>query len=190
MILTLLLSAAWAGFPGSASGDMVGVIGASVAVALGPVAQGRVGAGLDAWLQSQAYTLETTQIDGDLHAWAQEHPATNVGPAFHLWRVGGGWSASAGVRVGYTWPLRMGLSGGWWPGPGLTAELAPVIAQRGYVGLDGQAVLDLPWAQARLGTALTTHGFDGTRVHLGAFTPLRQPRGWSDTKADSWSDPR
>jgi len=188
-MIALVASLASAGFPGPDSNDAAMVVGASVAIALGPVERGRVGGGLDAWLQTQHYTLRTARFEGESYIWAQEHPSTNYGPALHLWRVGGGWNASAGVRVGITWPLRVGLGGGWWPGPGLTVEVAPVIAQRGYVGLDGAVALDLPWTQARLGTALTTHGLDGSRVHLGAFSPLRQPSRWEDIE-ESWSDPR
>lgn len=166
------------------------VIGASVVVALGKVERGRVGAGLDASYQFQQWLERGPYYQGVTTAWAEERPDLNRGPVVHVWRVEGAWHASAGLRIGATWPLRMGLVGGWWPGPGLTVELAPALSTAGWVGLDLQGVVDLPWVQGRVGAAWTARGREAERAAFGLFTPLSAPRGWDGVDSDVWDPDR
>jgi len=165
------------------------VLGANVTVQLGETDAGRVGGGLDVWYQVQWYTQRSARVDGQFHVWADEHPAANYGPAAHLWWVGGHWFSSAGARFAVDWPLRVGLSHGWWPGPGLGVESAAVIGTNGLAGLDLLGVVDAPWVSVRAGRAFGSHASDSGRVHLGAFAPLRWPENW-DSVPDDWRDPR
>lgn len=166
------------------------VAGATVVVALGPVERGRVGFGLDGGYTLQRYLEVGPYYRGVTTAWAEERPDWSWGPVAHVWWVDGAWQASAGARVGATWPLRVGLSGGWWPGPGLAVELAPALSTAGWVALDGQAVLDLPWAQARAGLAVNPAGVVGRRAAFGLLAPLTWPRGWDGIDSDVWDPDR
>ncbi len=187
-MIALLSAAAWADTP--MLGEAV-VVGASVVVALGPVADGgRVGGGVDLGFQLQRWLQQGPYYRGVTTAWAEERLDLNYGPVAHVWRVEGGWQASAGARLGATWPLRMGLNGGWWPGPGLTVELAPALSTAGWVGLDGQVAVDLPWVQGRVGVAATPQGLESDRVAIGLFAPLSWPRGWDDVDSDVWDPDR
>lgn len=167
------------------------MVGASVVIALDTPAEGRsrLGGGLDVWYQLQWYTQESKRFEGEFWVWGEEHPAWNYGPAFHVWRVGGHWYSSAGARFGVAWPLRVGIGHGWWPGPGLTAEAGLMLSTSGLAGLDLQGVVDAPWVQARVGTALGLGGPPASRVHLGLFTPVHQPENWDNTTGDVWREP-
>lgn len=155
------------------------VVGANLTVALGEVSQGgRFGAGLDGWYQVQWYRESSAQIDGDFEVWIDPRLMRNYGPALHVWRVGGAWNTSFGARYGYARPLAVGLGRGWYPGPGLTGELAMAVSTAGHVGLDGQVVLDGPWTQVRLGTTTTFREFLGPRMHVGALSPWERPVDW------------
>jgi hypothetical protein len=164
------------------------VVGASVVFGLGKE-QG-VGFGLDASYQIQRYWERGRLINLQFTVWGDELLAPNYGPVLHLWRADQAWFVSAGARAGATWPLRVGVGGGWWPGPGLTGEVAAMMSTNGNVGLDLQAVVDAPWTQARLGIALGTGGWHTPRLALGVFTPLVQPHNWDTSDADIWDPDR
>ncbi len=181
-------SLAQAGFPGERFAESM-VLGANVVVALGEPQGARVGWGLDVGYQIQWYTQESMYLGEDFYVWAEEHPAPSYGPVAHLWRHGGAWHASLGARAGVTWPLRMGLTGGWFPGPGVCLEASYLISQAGYAGLDLSGVLDAPWLQLRLGQALTADGWQARRLHAGAFALTSLPQGWEGTESDLWRRP-
>jgi hypothetical protein len=164
------------------------VVGANVVVLLGdPPAHGRrLGAGVDLWYQMQRYAQEGEYYGDDYVVWARERPDLNWGPALHAWRAGGTWSASLEMRAGVTWPLRMGLQDGWWPGPGLTAQAGPVLSTAGWVGLDLQVAADLPWVQGRIAAAWAPGGLREQRLHLGVFSPLEQPHLWEESENVVW----
>lgn len=164
------------------------VVGANVAVLLGapPPGTHRVGFGLDLYNQTQLFREHGQSIYGNYWVWAEERPMLNFGPALHVWRVGGAWSASADMRVGVTWPLRMGLMDGWWPGPGLTVEVGPGLSTAGYAGLDLQGAVDLPWVQGRIGSTYAGRALQPWRLHLGVFSPLEQPHLWPDSDGAIW----
>jgi hypothetical protein len=159
------------------------VAGVNVVVLLSDPPSGgkRIGGGVDLWYQMQRWPQEAEYVGDTYVVWARERPDLNWGPGLHVWRAGGAWSAGIGMRAGATWPLRMGLEDGWWPGPGLTVEVGPALSTAGWVGLDLQGVVDLPWVQGRLGAAWVTGGLTARRLHLGVFSPLEQPHLW-----DSW----
>lgn len=167
------------------------VVGANLAIALGelPAGRKRLGGGIDVGYQYQWYTEVGERIEGDFAVWAEERPAWAYGPTVHVWRVAGAWNTTLGGRFGAAWPLRMGLMGGWIPGPGVAGELGVLISTAGYVGLDGQADLDASYVQARLGTALTANGLDAKRGHLGVATPTTRPELWPSANV-SWDRPQ
>ena len=123
------------------------VVGGSVVVRLGAVHSGRVGRTLDLSWQTQGYLERAKRIDGVFTVWAEERPAPSYGPVAHVGRTGGAWFSSLGARLGYEWPLRVGLQSGWWPGPALTVEVGPVIATDGLVGLGVDGVVEAPWSR-------------------------------------------
>jgi len=184
------VTAASAEFPGDRWNESF-VFGGSLTISLGqlPAGQRRLGAGLDGWYQLQWYTQRSGTYDGNFVMWAEEHPSPSYGPAVHIWKVHGDWHSSLGARYGVTWPLRVGLGGGWWPGPGATAELGVSISTSGRAGLDASAALDGPWLQTRIGTFLTPRGLAGSRVHMGAFIPIRQPVGLPEPVREYWREP-
>lgn len=158
------------------------VVGASLVFGQGS----RVGVGIDVGYQFQRYWERGRLIDGEFTVWGDEVIAPNWGPVAHLWRADGAWFLTAGARAGATWPLRVGVGGGWWPGPGVTGELALLMSTNGKVGVDGQLAVDATWAQVRAGAALGTGGLHTPRVSVGVLVPLVQPVNWPDTNGDVW----
>jgi hypothetical protein len=163
------------------------VVGASVVVRLDDVASGRIGASLDASWQAQGYVQRSGRFHHDFVVWADEGPAPSFGPVAHVGRCGGAWFSSVGARLGVEWP-RVGLLEGWWPGPALAVELAPVIATDGLVGLDLVGVAEAPWVQGRLGAALNPGGLHAPRIAAGPSIPLVQPQNWPDVPS-YWEAP-
>lgn len=188
-VLLWWCAVAEAGFPGDRYNGSV-VVGANLVVAVGEAPEGgRFGVGVDLGWQEQAYTERSGRFgpERDFQAWAEEHPSLNRGFGGHLWWVGGSFYSVIGVRYGVTWPLRVGVQSGWWPGPGVLGEVGLQVSQVG-AGLDLQGVVDAPWVQGRLGAALGTGGWLATRVHVGPFLPLRQPTHWSSVPPQ-WDGP-
>ena len=164
------------------------VIGAHVVVALGKDDEKRLGGGFDLGWQSQVYAQKSKRIDGVFAVWAEEQIAPNYGPVAHIWWVRNAWNASLGLRLGLEWPLRIGLIGGWLPGPAVSVELAPALSTGGWVGLDGQFAIDAPWLQGRIGTAITRNGWQARRVTVGPFAILGQPHNWPGVP-NWWREP-
>lgn len=167
------------------------VVGASVVVTLGPVERGsRIGGGADVGYQIQRYDETYQQLSEGYAAWVDERPTVNCGPIAHAWWIGGAWNVSLGARVGVGWPLRVGLAHGWYPGPALTVELAPMLSTAGFVALDGQAVVDATWLQGRIGAAVSSTGkVVARRVAVGVLAPVVQPENWPDTPEAVWKKP-
>ncbi len=181
-------TAARAGFPGERFAESP-VVGAGVAVARGEGEGARLGWGLDVGYQLQWYTQRARWIGEEYWVWAEEHPAPGYGPMARLWRLDGAWQVSVGVRGAVTWPLRVGLMDGWWPGPGLGVEAGYLISTAGFHGFDLQGLLELPWVQLRYGQAWTGRGWQAQRLHAGVFTPTLQPHLWPETDTVAWRDP-
>jgi hypothetical protein len=172
----LLTAAAWADNHARAESM---VVGAAVVVTLG--GSPRVGFGVDASYEYQRFWSRLGEVDGRSYAWAQESLDQHWGPAAHVWWVGGEWSSSVGMMLGAQWPLRIGLEGGWWPGPGLGAEVGVAMSTAGRVGLDLVAVADAPWVRGRLAATLDLDGPHAARIAVGPTTPTRPPENWPDS---------
>lgn len=192
-VIPLLLAAAWSG-PARADRPVHHraesmVLGANLVVALGAGEGPRLGGGLDVGYRLQWYLSESKWIDGIFYCWAQEIPDMSYGPEIHLWRVGGAWQVEPAFRFGAVWPLRVGLGGGWWPGPGLALEAGYLVSTAGHAGLDLQGVVEAPWLQLRVGQALTGQGWQARRLHAGAFYVMAQPENWPESTGDLWRRP-
>jgi hypothetical protein len=185
-VAMMTLAVALAGFPGERFGEDL-VLGAHLAFPLDR--EGTIGGGIDVGYQIQWYTQRSGRFDGDFIVWAEEHPAWNYGPVLHLTRQGGAWHQTLGARFGVAWPLRVGLNGGWFPGPGVMGEVGLGLSTAGHGGLALAGVADLPWVEGRIGGMLTDGGFRSPQLTVGLFSPLRLPANPYPFDADQWRAP-